>query len=124
LTETATVANLSSATEFMEELRGRGCRFALDDFGTGLSSFEYLKKLPVDFIKIDGQFIRDVGTDPINYAMVESIKEIARVMSKWTIAEFVESDATLSILRDIGVDYAQGNGVSEPRSIETLIAGA
>lgn len=124
LTETATIANLSSAVEFMDELKDRGCRFALDDFGTGLSSFEYLKILPVDFIKIDGQFIRDVATDPINYAMVESIKEIARVMSKQTIAEFVESEETLSILSKIGVDYAQGNGVSEPRPIRTLTAAA
>jgi diguanylate cyclase (GGDEF)-like protein/PAS domain S-box-containing protein len=124
LTETATVTNLSSATDFMEELRERGCRFALDDFGTGLSSFEYLKKLPVDFIKIDGQFIRDVGTDPINYAMVDSIKEIARVMSKWTIAEFVETEATLAILREIGVDFAQGDGVCKPQPIRTLITAA
>lgn len=121
VTETATIANLSSATEFMEELRDRGCHFALDDFGTGLSSFEYLKKLPVDFIKIDGQFIKDVATDPINYAMVDSIKEIARVMSKRTIAEFVESEATFSILKKIGVDYAQGNGICEPRPINTFL---
>jgi|GEM_PF-310564 len=122
LTETTTIANLSSAIEFMEETKERGCRFALDDFGTGLSSFEYLKKLPVDFIKIDGQFIRDVATDPINYAMVGSIKEIARVMSKQTIAEFVETEATLSTLKEIGVDYAQGHIVSIPKPIRTLIA--
>ena len=108
LTETATIANLASATEFMEELKDRGCRFALDDFGTGLSSFEYLKNLPVDYIKIDGQFIRDVAIDPVNYAIVRSINEISRVMSKRTIAEFVETEAALSTLREIGVDYAQG----------------
>jgi diguanylate cyclase (GGDEF)-like protein/PAS domain S-box-containing protein len=122
LTETATIANLASATEFMEILRERGCRFALDDFGTGLSSFEYLKNLPVDFIKIDGQFIRDVAIDPINYAMVRSINEIARVMSKRTVAEFVETEATLSTLREIGIDYAQGNVISIPRPIKTLTA--
>ena len=121
LTETATIANLASATEFMEELRERGCRFALDDFGTGLSSFEYLKNLPVDFIKIDGQFISDVAIDPINYAMVRSINEIARVMSKRTIAEFVETEATLSTLREIGVDYAQGHVISKPKPINTLL---
>lgn len=124
LTETTTIANLSSAIEFMEEMKERGCRFALDDFGTGLSSFEYLKKLPVDFIKIDGQFIRDVASDPVNYAMVGSIKEIARVMSKQTIAEFVETEATLSILKEIGVDYAQGYFVSIPKPIRTLIAAS
>ena len=106
----------------MEILRERGCRFALDDFGTGLSSFEYLKNLPVDFIKIDGQFIRDVAIDPINYAMVRSINEIARVMSKRTVAEFVETEATLSALREIGIDYAQGNVISIPRPIKTLTA--
>jgi len=121
LTETATIANLASATEFMEELRERGCRFALDDIGTGLSSFEYLKNLPVDFIKIDGQFISDVAIDPINYAMVRSINEIARVMSKRTIAEFVETEATLSTLREIGVDYAQGHVISKPKPINTLL---
>jgi len=122
LTETATIANLASATEFMEVLREQGCRFALDDFGTGLSSFEYLKNLPVDFIKIDGQFIRDVAIDPINYAMVRSINEIARVMSKRTIAEFVETEATLSTLREIGIDYAQGNVVSIPQPLGTLVS--
>ena len=124
LTETATIANLASATEFMEELRQRGCRFALDDFGTGLSSFEYLKNLPVDNIKIDGLFIRDIAINPINYAMVRSITEIAGVMSKRTIAEFVETESILSTLREIGVDYAQGNFISTPQPLNTLLAAA
>lgn len=121
LTETATIANLSSATEFIEELRNRGCLFALDDFGTGLSSFEYLKHLPVDFIKIDGQFISDVATDPVNYAMVKSIDGIAKVMGKRTVAEFVENQTTLSTLKEIGVDFAQGNIVSTPKPISSLL---
>ena len=122
LTETATIRNLVSATEFMEELRSQGCRFALDDFGTGLSSFEYLKNLPVDFIKIDGQFIRNIVSDSIDYAMVKSINEIAAAMSKKTIAEFVNTDAVLTILREIGIDYAQGNAIAEPKPLSFLSA--
>lgn len=120
LTETATIRNLVSATEFMEELRDQGCRFALDDFGTGLSSFEYLKNLPVDFIKIDGQFIRNIVSDSIDYAMVKSINEIARAMSKKTIAEFVSTDEALTTLREIGIDYAQGNAIAEPKPLAQL----
>ena len=121
LTETATIANLTSATEFIEELRDRGCQFALDDFGTGLSSFEYLKNLPIDYIKIDGQFICDVAIDPVNYAMVQSINGIAKVMSKQTIAEFVENETTLSTLKEIGVDFVQGNVIAEPRPLSRLL---
>lgn len=120
LTETATIRNLISATELMEELRSKGCRFALDDFGTGLSSFEYLKNLPVDFVKIDGQFIRNIVSDSIDYAMVKSINEIAQAMSKKTIAEFVDSEATLNTLRGMGIDYAQGNAIAEPKPLSTL----
>lgn len=121
LTETATITNRVGATEMIEELRNRGCRFALDDFGTGLSSFEYLKNLPVDFIKIDGQFIRNIITDSVNYTMVKSIHDIAKVMAKETIAEFVDTDAALLTLREIGIDYAQGNIVAKPRPIADLL---
>ena len=121
LTETATITNLISATELMNELRSRGCRFALDDFGTGLSSFEYLKNLPVDFIKIDGQFIRNIVTDSIDYTMVRSINDIAKAMSKKTIAEFVDSEAALVTLQEIGIDYAQGHIIAEPRPLSTLL---
>jgi len=121
LTETATITNLVSATELIEELRSRGCRFALDDFGTGLSSFEYLKNLPVDFIKIDGQFIRNIVEDSVNYTMVKSINDIAKVMAKETIAEFVDSEAALETLRGIGIDYAQGNIIAEPKPLSNLL---
>lgn len=121
LTETATITNLVGATELINELRSRGCRFALDDFGTGLSSFEYLKNLPVDFIKIDGQFISNIADDSVNYTMVKSINDIAKVMDKETIAEFVDSEAALATLREIGIDYAQGNIIAEPKPLSNLL---
>ena len=89
----------------MQELRERGCRFALDDFGSGFSSFAYLKQLPVDFLKIDGAFVRDMSTDSIDYAMVRSINDIGHVMGKQTIAEFVEDETTLGLLLGVGVDF-------------------
>ncbi len=120
ITETAAIANLSAATRFMKEIRDLKCQFALDDFGSGLSSFAYLKNLPVDFIKIDGLFVKDIAVDPIDYAMVKSINEIAKVMGKQTIAEFVENQVTIDMLGEIGVDYAQGYAISEPRPIHDL----
>ncbi len=114
ITETAAIANLAHATRFIEELHEQGCRFALDDFGSGLSSFAYLKSLPVDFLKIDGMFVRDIDEDPIDLAMVRSISEIGHVMGKRTIAEFVESAVVLERLREMGVDYAQGYHLSRP----------
>ena len=120
LTETAAIANLVRATEFMQALQVKGCRFALDDFGTGLSSFEYLKHLPVDFIKIDGQFISDIAVSAVDYTMVKSINDIAKVMSKQTIAEYVETEDALTTLREIGVDFAQGYAIARPVLLNNL----
>ncbi len=118
VTETVAVANMHAAIEFIQVLKKRGCLFALDDFGSGLSSFAYLRNLPVDLLKIDGMFVRDIATDATAFAMVKSIHEVGQVMGKRTIAEFVENDRILAKLNYIGVDYAQGYGISAPRPIE------
>lgn len=123
ITETEAVSNLARAKRFMEQLQKIGCKFALDDFGIGLSSFNYLRMLPVDYLKIDGSFVRHVVDDPIHLAMVRSINEIGHIMGKKTVGEFAESDAILEKLREIGVDYAQGYGGSIPRPIEELVQG-
>lgn len=120
VTETAAIANLQSATLFINSLRALGCKFALDDFGSGMSSFAYLKHLPVDFLKIDGSFVRDIAKDPIDLAMVKSINEIGHLMGKKTIAEFVEDDTTLTLLTEMGVDYAQGYGIAKPMPLSEL----
>ena len=117
ITETAAIANLSRAMVFMGSLKLRGCQFALDDFGSGLSSFAYLKTLPVDYLKIDGAFVKDIMEDKVDLAMVRSINDVGKVMGKQTIAEFVENDAILEKLRDIGVDYAQGYGICRPTPV-------
>ena len=118
VTETAAIENMSKANHFIKRLSERGCKFALDDFGSGLSSFAYLKTLPVDYLKIDGFFVRDMTEDQINYELVKSINDIGHVMGKKTIAEFVENQETLEALREIGVDYAQGFGIARPKPIE------
>lgn len=115
ITETSAVSNFVKAKEFIQELKKLGCRFALDDFGSGLSSFTYLKYLPVDYIKIDGIIVNDIDTNKIDYALVSSINEIAHLMGMKTIAEYVESEAIFNCLREIGVDYAQGFWVGEPK---------
>jgi diguanylate cyclase (GGDEF)-like protein/PAS domain S-box-containing protein len=115
ITETAAIANLDKAQRFIEEFRALGCRFSLDDFGAGMSSFAYLKHLAVDFLKIDGGFVKDMADDPIDRAMVEAINSVGHVMGKRTIAEFVDSDRVMAALREIGVDYAQGYGVAKPK---------
>jgi len=120
ITETAAVTSLSNARFLMGELKGRGCRFALDDFGTGVSSFVYLKTLPVDFLKIDGQFISHIGQDPINRSMVEAIGKVGRALGIATVAECVETEAVLNELKRIGVDFAQGYYLARPLPIEQL----
>lgn len=115
ITETSAIANLGSAIRFINELKGLGCRFSLDDFCAGMSSFAYLKHLPVDFLKIDGSFVKDMLDDPVNRAMVEVINHIGHVMGKRTIAEFVETPLIEQALQEIGVDYAQGYLIERPQ---------
>ena len=121
ITETAAVTSLSNARFVMRELKGRGCKFALDDFGTGVSSFVYLKTLPVDFLKIDGQFVNHIAQDVVNRSMVEAIGKVARALNIATIAECVESEAVLAELRRIGVDFAQGFYLAQPLPIAQLL---
>ncbi|MEO0854943.1 MAG: EAL domain-containing protein, partial [Cyanobacteria bacterium J06648_11] len=118
ITETAAIANLSQASRFIRDLKAMGCSFALDDFGSGMSSFSYLKQLPVDYLKIDGNAIRNIDTDPLARAVVESINQVGHVMGIQTIAECVETEAALETLREIGVDFAQGFAISEPASLQ------
>lgn len=120
ITETVAVINLGSTLNFMEEFKALGCRFSLDDFGSGFSSYGYLKNLPVDYLKIDGTFVKDIETDETDFAMVESINRIGHVMGKKTIAEFAENSAILALLKQIGVDYAQGYGISQPIALDQL----
>jgi len=122
VTETAATADLEQATHFITQLKNRGCMFALDDFGSGFSSFAYLKKLPVDFSKIDGSFVRDICTDSIDIAMVRSINEIGHVMGKKTIAEFTEDREVLDVLRSVGVDYAQGFEIGRTTPIDQFFS--
>ena len=120
VTETAAIANLSKAVLLIKELKQMGCRFSLDDFGSGLSSFGYLKNLPVDYLKIDGSFVRDMALDPIDAAMVGAINDIGHVMGIRTIAEWVEDDLTLGMLKKIGVDYTQGYLFDRPRPLKEI----
>jgi Amt family ammonium transporter len=124
LTETVAITNLGVAVQFINELRALGCRFALDDFGSGLSSFAYLKSLPVDFLKVDGHFVRGIAHDSIDRAMVEAVNRIGHEMGLRTIAEFVETQAVLDCLRELGVDYAQGYAISRPRPLAERLATA
>ncbi|KAA3627248.1 MAG: EAL domain-containing protein [Proteobacteria bacterium] len=114
VTETSAITNLAAAQRFMGELRQSGCRFALDDFGSGFSSFTYLKHLPVDFIKIDGQFVQDMVIDSVDSTMVTHMNEIAHTLGRKTIAEYVENPQVLHMLRQCGVDWVQGNYISQP----------
>jgi diguanylate cyclase (GGDEF)-like protein/PAS domain S-box-containing protein len=115
ITESTAISNLMSATRFMSILRGMGCRFALDDFGRGFSSYGYLKNLQIDYLKIDGSFVRDLANDPVDHAMVESINQIGHIMGVQTIAEFVETHDALEKLMTLGVDHVQGYQLGKPR---------
>ena len=121
VTETAAIANITAATSFMLTLRGCGFRFALDDFGSGLSSFTYLKKLPVNFLKIDGVFVRDIQSDPVDYAMVKSISELGHLLGKETIAKFVETIELSDELRKMGIDYVQGHAFGRPQPLNNFV---
>ena len=114
ITETAAVFNLEKASHMIQSLKKLGCRFSLDDFGSGLSSFGYLKNLPVDFLKIDGSFVKDMNADPMNRAIVEAIHQVGHTLSIRTIAEFVENQDIADMLHDIGVDFAQGYHFCKP----------
>ena len=120
VTETATIANLTSALSLIHTLRELGCTFAIDDFGSGLSSFAYLKTLPVDYLKIDGMFVREMLKQPLDLAMVRSINEIGQTMGMRTIAEYVEDESTRRALADLGVDYVQGYGIGRPVPLDAL----
>ncbi len=122
ITEHAAIASYSQANRFINALKELGCKFALDDFGTGLSSFGYLKHFPVDFVKIDGMFVKEILHDPIDREMVRAINEMCHLTGKQTIAEFAENEEIITMLRGMGVDYAQGYGVSEPKRVTRAVA--
>lgn len=123
ITETAAVDNLTTTANFVKELKTHGCRFALDDFGSGFSSFAYLQQLPVDYLKIDGIFVKDMLENPMHRALVESINHIGHVLNIRTIAEYVENTKILKTIKDIGVDFAQGYGIGHPSPMSTPLAG-
>jgi diguanylate cyclase (GGDEF)-like protein/PAS domain S-box-containing protein len=120
ITETAAVTSLDGAVDFMQELKARGCRFSLDDFGSGLSSFRYLRNLPVDFLKIDGEFVGNVVGDPVDRSMIQAIVQVGRTLGIATVAEKVENAAILRTLDGLGVDYAQGFHVARPAPVAGL----
>ncbi|MEX0749615.1 MAG: EAL domain-containing protein [Dehalococcoidia bacterium] len=122
VTETAAIANIDEAQKFLRALRGMGCGFALDDFGVGFSSFSHLKHLPVDYLKIDGSFIRDLSHNTVDQHLVRAIVGVARGLGKRTIAEFVADEETLRLLREYGVDHGQGFYIAEPGPLASVIA--
>jgi diguanylate cyclase (GGDEF)-like protein len=124
LTETAAVANLTKTADMVRYLQRLGCTFSIDDFGTGFSSYEYLKRLPVDYVKIDGSFVKEIERSPSDLAMVKSINEIAHVLGRKTIAEYVETPSIRARLAELGVDYVQGYGVERPRSLSGCLAAS
>lgn len=121
VTETSAMANLEEALQFINKIRKLGCKFSLDDFGTGLSSFAYLKNLHVDFLKIDGSFVKNIAKDAISLSMVSAINQVGHAMNLKTIAEYVENDSILKSLKDIGVDYGQGFGIHKPQPFSSQL---
>ena len=117
ITETTAISNLTRASELMHEMKGLGCRFSLDDFGTGMSSFAYLKYLPVDYLKIAGMFVKDIAVDPMDYAIVEAINRISHILGMQTVAESVEDAEVLEKLTSLKVDFAQGYFIAEPEEL-------
>lgn len=120
ITETAAIEHLDDTARFMSRLKEVGCCFALDDFGSGVSSFAYLRQLPADVLKIDGLFIQNLLNDPADAAITKSINEVAHTLGKQTVAEFVESEAILTAVREIGVDFVQGFAVGNPSQLSDL----
>jgi diguanylate cyclase (GGDEF)-like protein len=119
MTESASLTNISGTQNMIARLQKLGCCFAVDDFGTGFSTFSYLKQFSANSIKVDGSFIRDLGNDPVNLALVRSIHEVARTLGKETIAEFVENEIDLNLLREMGIDFAQGYHIGRPAPIDS-----
>jgi EAL domain-containing protein (putative c-di-GMP-specific phosphodiesterase class I) len=123
ITETAALSDFTATCNLMDQIRQLGCKFALDDFGVGFSSFYYLKQLPVDYIKIDGSFIRDLARNADDRILVKAIGEIAHGFGKKTVAEFVENAETLELLNTYGIDYAQGYHIGRPAPRPIVLAG-
>lgn len=121
ITETTAIANMSQALQLINDLKKLGCVFALDDFGSGLSSFAYLKNFPVNYLKIDGTFVRDILQNPVDHAMVQAIHQIGQVMNIETIAEYVENDALITACQDIGINFLQGYGIGKPMPMSEVI---
>lgn len=119
ISEHVALTDINHVVRFVTALKDIGCRFSIDDFGGNLSTFNFLKNIPLDYLKIDGRLIRNIATDPVNQAMVESIHHIGHVMRLKTIAVWVENGQTLQALENIGVDYAQGYWVAEPSAFNT-----
>jgi EAL domain-containing protein (putative c-di-GMP-specific phosphodiesterase class I) len=124
VTETAAIADMNTAVAFLAQLRALGCQTALDDFGSGLSSFAYLKEMPVDLVKIDGRFVKHLLRSPVDQAMVKAMNDIAHALGKETVAEFVESEEHFQLLKELGVDYGQGYHLGKPEIVERDPASA
>ena len=122
ITETTALSQFATAVRFIESVSALGCRFALDDFGAGFSTYQYLKQLPVHILKIDGSLVRDLGHDTVDREIVRSMTQVASAIGMETVAEFVEDEATIEVLREVGVDFGQGWGIGKPRIIGEVFA--